>query len=125
MAPSPADKQSVSVHPHGATEEGVEYATIARTGSVSFTGTRPSYAPDGIPVRFEVTTYDQPEDFDWSQLFDEVPVIDWRSVDFDTTWDVGIRPTYKDTAERLAACRAAGVHVRCVCYWRTTFYHAV
>ena len=51
--------------------EHVEYATIARTGTVSYTGTRPSYSPDGIPVRFEVSTYDQPSEFDWSRLHPE------------------------------------------------------
>ena len=100
--------------------EHVEYATIARTGTVSYTGTRPSYSPDGIPVRFEVSTYDQPSEFDWSCLHPETPVIDCRSVDLDVIMDC-IRGPITYSTEHIDRYRAAGVHVRCACYWRTTY----
>lgn len=101
-------------------DTGIEYATISISDTVSYTGTRPSYAPDGIPVRFDVTTYDYSDTFDWASIPAETPVIDWRTVEHSKVWRVGIKPTYATHADKLAACRLAGVPVHTAAYYLPT-----
>lgn len=93
----------------------IHYASIAHvTGCVSYTGELQGN-------RLDHYTYDQPSEFDWSRLRGDVPVIDFRGVDFYTVWNVAIRPDYATPAAKIAACRLAGIEVRCAAYYRTDF----